>query len=460
MRAGAHGHTLEHVRSMLTEEAGVVSGRFNGVELHSVFLPIFSLPHKQVMGFDARLRSTDNRGGKASATESLFIPTRDFAESSLLDLLGATVQVHNFFSGNAAPGVLFVNLSAEVLLDTVATVPYLTALLHHYRVPRGRVALDVSVSQPGNEGLETALRHYTRLGCLISLDDVAVDELQTENIRGGGASIARLQRSVVSEATTEESTLEMLPHFVSQLHEAGLLVMIKGVDTRMEARIAIDADGDFACGLYFGNAYEDPAQYREPQDRLADMWAAYRLEHAAAQPNHPKRPLNMDSLLRPLGARKSEKPSSVEINLYREARRPFITAMQHVAGLVKAGHGFDTSCDEFLALPGAIRCYCLDTQGQAVGDEVEARRRPDPQGIDFNAAMRSAEADWSRREYFRRALDEPEIVQVTRQYPSLSGYTHCVTFSIATTAPGDDGLEKVLIVCGDVDWSAVRHANS
>ena len=92
MRAGTHGHTLEHVRSMLTEESGIASGRFNGVELHSVFLPIFSLPHKQAVGFDARLRSMDDRGGNAQATESLFVPVQDEDENSLLELLGAGVK--------------------------------------------------------------------------------------------------------------------------------------------------------------------------------------------------------------------------------------------------------------------------------------------------------------------------------------------------------------------------------
>ncbi len=459
MRAGAH--TLEHVQSMITEESGIASGMFNGVAINSVFLPVFSLPHKQAMGFDARLRSTDNRGGDAHTTESMFVPAHDHAERALLELLGATIQVRNFFGSGAAPGLLFLNLSREVLLDSDGTVEFLAALFHDYRVPRGHVALDVPASLAGTEGFEKSLEPYRKLGCLVSIDDVAVEEFDAASICDSGAMLARVQRSVVGDATTDDSTLEMLPHFVSLLHETGLLVLIKGVDTRMEARIAIEADADFACGLYFGSAYGHPAEYIAPHPRLADMWEAYRLEHTAARPHHlATRSLPANGLPHSADTRKSQKPSSGEINIYRQARRPFITAIQHVASLVKAGHRFDAACDEFLALPGAIGCYLLDAYGQALGDEVEARRRPSPQGIDFNAMMRSAEADWSRREYFRRALDEPEIVQVTRQYHSLSGYTHCVTFSIATTMPGEDALEKTVVLCGDVDWSAYRQAGS
>jgi EAL domain-containing protein (putative c-di-GMP-specific phosphodiesterase class I) len=461
MRAGAHGHTLQHVQGMLAEESGIASGRFNGMELESVFLPILSLPHKRVMGFDAHLHCTDDRGGTAAATESMFVPARDYAESSLLDLLGATIQVHNFFSGGAAPGLLFLNPGPEVLLDVESTATFFTELFQHYQVPRQRVVLDVPASLAGDEGFEQALAQYRKLGCLVSIDDVTVEDFDAARVCNSGAMMARVQRSVVGEATADENTSEMLAHFVSLLHEAGLLVLIDGVEARMEALIAIEADADFACGQYFGSVNRHPAQYIEPHASLADMWDAYRLGHTAASHNHPaSRSLATGSLPHAPGTRNSQRPSSAEINVYRQARRPFITAIQHVASLLKAGHRFDAACDEFLALPGAIGCYLLDAHGQELGDGVDARRRPSPQSIDFNATMHSDETNWSRREYFRRALDEPEIVQVTRQYPSLCGYTHCVTFSIATTMPGEEALERTVVVCGDVDWSAYRRADS
>jgi hypothetical protein len=73
--------------------------------------------------------------------------------------------------------------------------------------------------------------------------------------------------------------------------------------------------------------------------------------------------------------------------------------------------------------------------------------------VDFEAQVMSAESDWSRRDYFRRARNEPEVAQVTRQYCSLDGHTRCVTFSIATTVQ-----RKPVVVCGDVDWSAYAPA--
>jgi hypothetical protein len=108
----------------------------------------------------------------------------------------------------------------------------------------------------------------------------------------------------------------------------------------------------------------------------------------------------------------------------------------------------ETSCDDFLALPGAIRCYALDGAGSETGVEVRAPTPPEKNGTDFMALAGKVKGNWSRREFFRRAVKEPGIVQVTRQYCSLTGYTNCVTFSIAVTV-----AHKPVVLCGDVDWT-------
>ncbi len=91
----------------------------------------------------------------------------------------------------------------------------------------------------------------------------------------------------------------------------------------------------------------------------------------------------------------------------------------------------------------------LGGDGGQIGPELAGAVPPQPQGLNFSGLIEQVDGDWSRRDYFRRAMQEPEIVQVTRRYRSLAGYAHCVTFSIATKING-----KPVVICGDVDWSA------
>jgi hypothetical protein len=69
--------------------------------------------------------------------------------------------------------------------------------------------------------------------------------------------------------------------------------------------------------------------------------------------------------------------------------------------------------------------------------------------MNFSGLIERVDGDWSRRDFFRRAMHEPDVVQVTRRYRSLDGYAHCVTFSIAAKVNS-----KRVVICGDVDWSA------
>jgi EAL domain-containing protein (putative c-di-GMP-specific phosphodiesterase class I) len=455
MNAPAPGYTLGFIQSMLTEKSGRASGWFKDLELKTAFQPIFSLPHKRAIGFDASLRGTDP-SGRPVPPETLFGPVENYSETSLLDLLCTTIHVHNFFSRQPTRGLLFVNLHPEVFLDPDRTAEFLAELFRHYRVPEGRLVIDIPGSVLQDERLIAPLDHYRRLGCLISIDDFGVDNSNLDTVWHTAPAVVKMGRSVIADATTDKRARQALPRAVSLLHEMGTLVVMEGVETEMETLIAIDADADFANGFYFGSPYEDLAAYVEPAAMLEGLWKAYKTKRVAGRPNETAARASLaEESLYSAEIKKLRSASPAEISRYREERRPFIAAILHIGSLVKSGNHFDTACSEFLALPGSIRCYMLDANGKQIGADVTSRHPPAARSVDFSALAAPADADWSRRDFFRRARNEPEVTQVTRQYCSLGGHTRCVTFSMATTVRG-----KQVVVCGDVDWTAharVRH---
>jgi EAL domain-containing protein (putative c-di-GMP-specific phosphodiesterase class I) len=439
---------------MLTEKAERASGWFKELELGTVFQPIFSLPHKRAIGFDATLRSSDSHG-KPVPAKSLFGPVENYSETSLLDLLSITVHVHNFFTDKPPRGLLFVNLHPEVFLDSDHTAAFLAELVRHYRVPEGRLAIDIPGSVLQDERLSAPLDRYRQLGCLISVDDFGVDNSNLDTVWHTAPAVVKMGRPVVADATGDRRARQALPSAVSLLHEMGTLVVMEGVETEMEALTAIDADADFATGFYFGAPYQDPGEYSEPEAVLGALWNTYKKRAPGRTKETSARASLEDDPLHSSEIRKLHSASPAEISRYREERRPFISAIQRIAALVKSGDNFDAACSEFSVLPGSIRCYLLDADGKQIGTDVPSRHPPATQGVDFNALAAPADPDWSRRDFFGRARSEPEVAQVTRQYCSLGGHTRCVTFSMATTVRG-----KQVVVCGDVDWTAharVRH---
>jgi EAL domain-containing protein (putative c-di-GMP-specific phosphodiesterase class I) len=453
MNAPTQGYTLGFIQSMLTDKGGRALGWFKDLELRTAFQPIFSLPHKRAIGFDASLRSIDAEG-KPVRAETLFGPVENYSETSLLDLLSTTIHVHNY-SVSRAHALLFINLHPEVFLDSDRTSEFLAALLQHYRVPDGRLVIDIPGSVLKDERLSAPIGHYRRLGCLISVDDFGVDNSNLDTVWHTEPVVVKMGRSVIAGAAADRRVRDALPRAVSLLHEMGTLVVMEGIETETEALLAIDADADFATGFYFGGPYEDLVQYSEPAGALETLWAAYKKRAPERSRETAARASLEDEALRSSEIGKLRNASPAEISRYREERRPFVSAIQHLGTRLRAGEDFDTACSEFLALPDAIRCYRLDAEGRQIDADVLSRRPPPAQGVDFHALAAAPDADWSRRDYFRRARSEPEVAQVTRQYCSLSGHIRCVTFSMAVTVRG-----QPVVVCGDVDWSGrarVRH---
>ncbi len=453
MNAPLRGYTLDFIRSMLTEEAGKVSGWFQDLALRSTFQPAFSLPQKYAVGFEASLRAIDP-GGNSVAPASLFGPVQNYAEATMLDMLATTIHVHNFFSRRPSHGVLFVNLHPEVLLDCRNSAEFLSSLFSYYEVAPKKVVIDIPGAVLQDARLTDAITCYQGLGCMISVDDFGVDNGDLDSVVHASPAIVKIGRSVVTKAMKDPHTRQILPRAVSMLHEMGTLVLMEGVESEEQALVAIDADADFASGYYFGPHIDGVADFSHPHELLNGLWKNYskRIGTGPAAEQGTRASL-LNETLHSSRSKSLSKASPAEIARYREQRRPYLAAIQAIAQKVRTGAAIETSCDDFLELPGAIRCFLLDGSGKFIGTDVYSKRPPERQSADFYSGSAHHEGDWSRRDFFRRAIKEPEVVQTTRQQCSLTGYRNCVTFSMATRI----SPAKQIVVCGDVDWS--MHAN-
>jgi EAL domain-containing protein (putative c-di-GMP-specific phosphodiesterase class I) len=441
-------YTLGFVQSMLSEQSGRASGWFKDMELTTVFQPAFSLPHKKAVGFEANLRGA-GEDGSVVAPEAMFGPVDNFSETCLLDLLGTTVHVQNFASGRSTQNLLFLNLHPEVFLDYEHSAQFLAALFEHYRIPKHRVVLGIPGYLLKLERLDAAITTYRTLGCLISIDDLGLENSDLDSVVRTGPDIVKIDHGVVAGAVANESVRKTLLHAVSLLHEMGTLVLLEGLESEAEALIAIETDADFASGFYFGPLYNDVDEFDEPGRVLDNLWDSYKEKRGPDHAHEAESRATLDEeTLHNSHIKKLRSASPADIHRYRDERRPFIAAIQRAGMLMEAGAGFEAACSEFVKLDGAIRCFLLDSDGGQIGPELSGAVAPAPQEMNFSGLIQRVDGDWSRRDFFRRAMQEPEAVQVTRRYRSLTGYAHCVTFSMAARVKA-----KPVVICGDVDWS-------
>jgi EAL domain-containing protein (putative c-di-GMP-specific phosphodiesterase class I) len=410
-------HTPEAVLSMTRTESGHTTGSFKTLTLSSHFQPIFSVAHNRRVGCEALLRPVDSAGRPVSPLDA-FRHSREFADIQLLDRLARAVHLQNFIAFGQSDSWLFVNVNAEVFLESSHNDDFFQRLLQAVGFPSHRVVIEVLEQGVTDEvRLTEAVRYYRERGFLIALDDFGAGHSNFDRIWTLQPDIVKLDRSMITQAGNNARIRRMMPVMVSLLHEAGSMVLMEGIETASEALIAMDADADFVQGFFFAR----------PQPKLPDTRADRML---------------FDKLW--LDFREVTLP---EVNTVRHEIAPYRNAIGYAASLLESGIPLDRAASGFLQLPGSERCYLLDGDGRQIGDNMVNPHHPHVADMRYRPLANAKGANWSRRFYFRRALDHPGRVQVTRPYLSIAGANQCITVSIGTLLNGD-----LHVLCGDVGW--------
>ena len=407
---------LQTIRSLLQTGSNQTVGNFAGLAIRSHFQPIFSVAHSRTVGFEGLMRPSDVDENPVSPLDA-FKMGRDFSHVLTLDRLSSAVHIHNFLDLKA-DGWLFLNMNTEVFLDSVYDGNFLAELLKAAGLAPHRVVIEILEQGMLNElRLGEAVQFFRKQGFLIALDDFGAGHSNFDRVWNLQPDIVKLDRSMITQAGSNLRIRRMMPVMVSLLHEAGSLVLMEGIETAGEALMAMDADADFVQGYYFAA----PAEALPPEEKsralFDQLWTDFR------------------------------EVTLPEVSFHRREVGPFLNAIGYAASLIESGIPLAHAASGFLDLPGAERCYLLDSEGRQIGENMVNPRQMATADQRYSPLANSKGANWSRRFYFRRALEHPGKVQVTRPYLSIAGANQCITVSIGSLVDGE-----MRVLCGDVNW--------
>lgn len=404
--------SLEQLEIATFERSNRTNADYLQYCLDSHFQPIFSLPHRRVIGHEALLRPYDREGRLVSPLD-LFRETRDTAATVYLDRLCRDIHVRNFLRFNDEINWLFLNVHAEVAMSAPRHAPFFRDLLTRYRLAPERIVIEIVENAINDEGrLAETIRFYKELGCLVAIDDFGAGHSNFNRVWRLAPHIVKFDRSLVAQAREKRSLRRLLPGLVALVHESGSLALMEGVETRDEAALACDADFDFVQGFF----YAHPAPGLEPrgQAELAALWDDVE-QHAAH------------------GQSRSVQKLEAHLAVFTRA-----------AQLLQQGADIDRASAELLQLPAGRCCFLLDSAGRQIGGDALPlkHQKSMPQ---FTPLTDLRGAVWRHRDYFRRAMAVPGEVQVSRPYLSGDGAAMCVTLSIALTIDG-----QTRVFCADI----------
>ena len=400
-----------------------VSARYRGLTLTSHFQPIFSLSHCRAIGHEGLLRATDQDMNPVAPGRVIAGASR-YEDLRYLDQLCRYLHVNNHAAQDTCDGWLFLNIHPEVFRrgPEQDLSDFLPELSEHADLDPRRIVIEVMENAVSDQvGFTRTVEYLRSLGCMIALDDFGAGHSNFDRIWSLQPEIVKLDRSFAISAVDDPSARRLLPQIVSLIHEAGSLVLLEGVETEAQALAALDSDIDFVQGFYFAMPQATPVDTRQVSPVLNELWERFDTTRG-------------DGLSR-----------------YRELISPYIHAMGGCAGLMEDGVPMEEACRAFLQLERADSCFLLDGDGRQVGRNVRPARAAVNEDSQYRSLAVNRHARWSRRPYFRRAIDHPGKVQVTRPYLSISSGLLCVTVSIAFR----DWNDELRVLCGDLHWPQV-----
>ena len=389
--------------------------------LSSHFQPIFSLAHRRPVGYEGLVRATDARGRVVRPYE-LFSKAHQVEARIRLDRQCRALHVQNFRALGNARSWLFLNVDPQVASEGLQFGAFFAEMLESNGFPAHRVAVELIETPFEDEArLSAAVEYYRGLGCLTVIDDFGAGYSNFDRIWRLRPDIVKIDREMTRRVTVEPLARRMFTGIVAVLHEAGALVCVEGIETEAEALCAIDANADLIQGDYFAAGSEKLLAEDAKSEVFERLITGHRADFADFQKRHHTRLV------------------------------PYLAAIKNAVQDLALGAKFQPAVQGLLRLPSAQRCYLIGGDGLQIGANVEAERKVHSHDKRFEVVQPTEGTDWQTKPYFRRAIETPGKVQITRPYLSVLGPKLCVTLSFAFEAA--DGSQQVL--CVDLDFASL-----
>lgn len=392
-----------------------------GYTLTSHFQPIVSLSHGRVVGHEALLRARDAEGRAASPAR--FFSVVDPNELLWRDRLARTVHAANY-ARNAPPEQwLFLNLHPQVLAQPHASKidQFISRTAARFGLAPHQLVLEVLEAAVRDDAdFDAAVALVREQGALIALDDFGAGHSNFDRVWRLRPEIVKLDRSLVVRATVDARARRVVTQMVSLLHECGALVLMEGIETQIEAQVALEADVDLVQGYFFARPQPELVEAQQLRGLIDAQWIVFGERWRADE------------------------------SAYLERVMPYQMAIERAAERLAAGRPFEEAVIPFCDQPHAELCYLLDETGRQIGRNRHGANAALASGAAFAPVHDTRGACWASRPYFRRAMAQVGEVQISRPYRTLHGAHLCVTASIAFQS--DEPGTPARVVCGDFSW--------
>lgn len=385
--------------------------------LTSHFQPLYSLSHQKQVGFEALLRG-EREDGSQVPPAVLFSP-KPFTDQGDLDRISHALHLGNASRLMPGDAWVFLNiLPASFVADGYPA--QLAQIARSAGLAPERVVLELLESHGSSvDDLSRAASQYRDHGFLIAVDDFGAGHSNLDRLLRIRPDLVKLDGELI-RARSPGADQPILPKLVSLLHQAGMLVVVEGVETTEQLILAVESNVDFAQGFLLGR----PSASVTPPDAVHR-----RIDHA------------FDVIAE--GRTHQHALFESELGPYRQALDTGVDAWLK-------GMPLNDAFYDLAQLELCISCFVLDDMGRQIGHEVPGKASA-IDGGSLHPVANPRDARWDHRPYFRNAVLRPGVPVTSSPYLSLASGRPCIAVTVALQA--EDGR---CVVGAELDWSLQR----
>ncbi|CAE6797248.1 hypothetical protein R69888_05034 [Paraburkholderia haematera] len=410
--------TLQLLADAAREEGGLTAlrHRWEDYYLTSHFQPLYSLSHQKQVGFEALLRGEQDDGTLVPPVV-LFAP-KPSSDEGALDRASHAVHLANARKSLPGDAWLFLNiLPATFIAEGYAD--QLAAIVRTVGLDPERVILEILESHGGSvDDMSRAAALYREHGFLIAVDDFGAGQSNLDRLLRIRPDIVKLDGELI-RATSHGSEQPILPKLVSLLHQAGMLVVVEGVETTEELILAVESNVDFAQGYLLGRPAAEIARPESVHRRIDEAFDVIAQGRAHLHA------------------------------LFESEVEPYRIALRRAADQLLTGVLMDEAFASLATFGRCISCFILDDSGRQIGHEV-----PGPassgEGASLHPVANPRDARWDHRPYFRNAVLLHGVVVTSHPYLSLASGRPCVAVTLAVQFANERAVVGV-----ELDWAEV-----
>lgn len=231
---------------------GEIEGRLLGLQLQSVFQPIYDIYSKRPLGYEALLRATD-------ANQRAVAPPRAFHQAEIagelikFDRVCRTLHTLNFLNMAPIKGLLFLNVHPQLLVTVNSHGKVFEQVLHEHSVPTDQVVIEINEGAVEQEDLLSyAIANYRERGYKIALDDFGRHHSNLERLWRLSPDYVKFDGSLIQQAEKNTPLQKVLPKLIEIVRDLGGQTIVEGIETPKQEELAIRAGAHLLQGYHIG----------------------------------------------------------------------------------------------------------------------------------------------------------------------------------------------------------------